>query len=167
MYLFISDGERIAKCMLEKSAGCDNDTRLSLAKDIRNFAVELAKYYRAGKCNFSEIVIEMTNPLVPNMYNDSCHLQFASHFTAVMMNASASHWDVCMVLNETRHCLEKESAYLPALLQGVWKTAMHKIDLDNCYSGFGMKLHSLIVINADNSKLLGYLTKFCLNLTFF
>lgn len=134
---FCSNGEKIAKCMLEKTVGCDNGTRLSIAHDIRMFAEELGKYYRGGRCNFSEIVMEHTNPLVPYMHTDTCYLWFADNFTAVMKNSSATHWDMCQVLNQTRHCLERESTYLPPLLQGVWRTAAHKIDLNSCYSGFG------------------------------
>lgn len=134
---FCSNGEEIAKCMLEKTVGCDNGTRLSIAQDIRMFAEELGKYYRGGRCNFSEIVMEHTNPLVPYMHTDTCYLWFADNFTAVMKNSSATHWDMCQVLNQTRHCLERESTYLPPLLQGVWRTAAHKIDLNSCYSGFG------------------------------
>lgn len=126
--------------MLEKTVGCDNGTRLSIAHDIRMFAEELGKYYRGGRCNFSEIVMEHTNPLVPYMHTDTCYLRFADNFTAVMKNSSATHWDMCQVLNQTKHCLEKESMYLPPLLQGVWRTAAHKIDLNSCYSGFGKKI---------------------------
>lgn len=55
---FCSNGEKIVKCMLEKIVGCDNGIRLLIVYDIRMFVEELGKYYRGGRCNFLEIIME-------------------------------------------------------------------------------------------------------------
>lgn len=81
--------------MLEKIVGCDNGIRLLIVYDIRMFVEELGKYYRGGRCNFLEIVMEYINLLVFYMYIDICYLRFVDNFIVIMKNFFAIYWDMC------------------------------------------------------------------------
>ncbi|XP_061194923.1 uncharacterized protein LOC133203073 [Saccostrea echinata] len=147
------NGEKIAKCMLEKAVGCSNGAQLLVAQDVRIFAQEIQKYYRGGKCNFSEVVMERTNPLVPYMFNKACYLQFSANITAVMKNASTSFWDVCPILSQTQRCIEMQGTFQEPLIRGMWKSAAHQVDLNKCFAGYAEEMMKMNMSREDRKMM--------------